>query len=131
MPRLPVDGKKVVEHRITFGTKEREMIEGAVAAFQFNRVANPVVAGMSDVSFMVVFGTLMSYFFPKIVIPTGAAAMDEVAEAIEKGIRETLEDDLERRQEFADLQNEYVAEGATSIFNVIRGLLLTGAQRVI
>ena len=27
MPRLPVDGKKVVEHRITFGTKERDLIE--------------------------------------------------------------------------------------------------------
>lgn len=27
MPRLPVDGKKVIEHRITFGTKERDLLE--------------------------------------------------------------------------------------------------------
>lgn len=27
MPRLPVDGKKVIEHRITFGAKERELIQ--------------------------------------------------------------------------------------------------------
>tara|TARA_R100001594_G_scaffold147057_1_gene199487 strand:- start:513 stop:833 length:321 start_codon:yes stop_codon:yes gene_type:complete len=106
------------------------MIEGALAAFQFNRVATPVVAGMSDVSFMIVLGTFLTYFFPKIVIPTTATGMEEVAEAIERGIRETLEDDLERRQEFADLQNEYVAEGATSIFNVIRGLLLNPARRL-
>lgn len=27
LPRLPVDGKKVIEHRITFGTKERDLLE--------------------------------------------------------------------------------------------------------
>ena len=27
MPRLPVDGKRVIEHRISFGTKERQLIE--------------------------------------------------------------------------------------------------------
>ena len=27
MPRLPVDGKKVIEHRITFGTKERDLLD--------------------------------------------------------------------------------------------------------
>ena len=26
-PRLPVDGKRVIEHRISFGTKERQLIE--------------------------------------------------------------------------------------------------------
>ena len=125
-----MDGNKVVEHRITFGTKERDMIEGALAAFQFNRVASPLVAGMSDVSFMVVLGTLLGYIFPKIVIPTGAAGIEEVMEAIDTGIRESLEDRLEQRQEFNELQNEAVVQAGQSIWNVIRGLLLSGAQRV-
>ena len=131
MPRLPVDGKKVVEHRITFGTKERDMIEGALAAFQFNRVASPLVAGMSDVSFMVVLGTLLGYIFPKIVIPTGAMGIEEVMEAIDTGIKESLQNRLEQRQEFNELQNEAVMQAGQSIFNVIRGLLSRGAQSVI
>ena len=38
MPRLPVDGKKVVEHRITLGTKERQLIESYVFANQINQI---------------------------------------------------------------------------------------------
>jgi hypothetical protein len=91
MPRLPVDGKKVVEHRITFGTKERDMIEGALAAFQFNRVATPVVAGMSDMSFMLVLGGLLAIYFPEIKLPTNPAGMQEIVEAIDSGIKEGVE----------------------------------------
>ena len=39
MPRLPVDGKKVVEHRITFGTKERELIDQFSLSYRINSVA--------------------------------------------------------------------------------------------
>ena len=62
MPRLPVDGKKVVEHRITFGTKERELAEGALAAYQFNRVGTPIVAALSDVSFLVFVGGVLAAY---------------------------------------------------------------------
>ena len=62
MPRLPVDGKKVVEHRITFGTKERELAEGALAAYQFNRVGTPIVASLSDVSFLVFVGGVLAAY---------------------------------------------------------------------
>jgi len=33
MPRLPVDGTKVIEHRITFGTKERQLLESYQEAY--------------------------------------------------------------------------------------------------
>ena len=36
MPRLPVDGKKVVEHRITFGTKERELIQDLSTSYRIS-----------------------------------------------------------------------------------------------
>jgi len=52
MPRLPVDGKKVIEHRITFGTKEREILESAAFGYQFNQISDPIIALISDVSAM-------------------------------------------------------------------------------
>lgn len=36
MPRLPVDGKKVIEHRITFGTKERELIQDLSISYRMS-----------------------------------------------------------------------------------------------
>lgn len=36
MPRLPVDGKRVIEHRITFGTKERELIQDLVSSYRIS-----------------------------------------------------------------------------------------------
>lgn len=39
MPRLPVDGKKVVEHRITFGTKERELIQDLSTSYRISAIS--------------------------------------------------------------------------------------------
>jgi len=50
MPRLPVDGKKVIEHRITFGTKERELLDNVATSYSINKVATPLVALISDIS---------------------------------------------------------------------------------
>jgi len=82
----------VREMRVTLGTKERELLESAIVAFQFNRVATPIVAGVSDVSFMVVVGTILTAFFPQIVIPAGVEQIDEIIEAIIKGIQQARED---------------------------------------
>ena len=98
MPRLPVDGKKVIEHRITLGTKERELLDSAVNAFQFNQIATPSVALMSDVSGMIVFASALAIFFPDIVIPTGEASMDEVTNAINTGIKEGQQRAKEERE---------------------------------
>jgi len=86
MPRLPVDGKKVQELRITFGSKERQLLEGALFSYQFNKVAEPVVKGMSDVSFMIVLGTLLKIYWPDINLPTGATDMEPITDAIFQGI---------------------------------------------
>jgi hypothetical protein len=50
MPRLPVDGKRVIEHRITFGTKERELLDNVATSYSINKVATPLVALISDIS---------------------------------------------------------------------------------
>tara|TARA_Y100000052_G_C2890781_1_gene50897 strand:- start:165 stop:566 length:402 start_codon:yes stop_codon:yes gene_type:complete len=62
VPRLPVDGNKVVEHRITFGTKERDMLEGYLAAYQFGRIATPIVNALSDVSFLLFTGGILAAY---------------------------------------------------------------------
>ena len=38
MPRLPVDGKKVIEYRHTFGTKEREILQDLATSFRIQAV---------------------------------------------------------------------------------------------
>jgi len=115
VPRLPVDGKKVVEHRITFGTKERDMMESALAAFQFNRIASPVVAGMSDVSFMLVLGGLLAIYFPEIKLPTNPAGMEEIVEAIDTGIRSGVE----RARIERELTGESTLDEATGVRDLI------------
>jgi hypothetical protein len=89
MPIRPPD--KVVTHRIELGRREREMAESVIAAYGFNQVTTPVVAGMSDVSFMVVLGSILTIFFPNIVIPTGVEQADEILNAILTGIKESGE----------------------------------------
>ena len=59
MPRLPVDGKKVVEHRITLGTYEREELDTFVTGVTVRNVGDPFVALMSDVSALVAITTLL------------------------------------------------------------------------
>ena len=39
MPRLPVDGKKVIEHRITLGTKEREMFQELATSYRISAIS--------------------------------------------------------------------------------------------
>jgi hypothetical protein len=91
MPRLPVDGVKVQELRITFGSKERQLLSELVGAEAFNKIATPVVAGMSDVSFMIALGGILTIWFPEIVLPTGAASPEEVVDAVKKGVKAGLE----------------------------------------
>jgi len=69
MPRLPVDGTKVVEHRITFGTLEREQIGEAVNAIQAQKysqalenIATPIVEILKDASALYAIVTLIEVY---------------------------------------------------------------------
>ena len=50
MPRLPVDGKRVQEFRVTLGTYERERLDLLITGMTFRNVGIPTVALLSDVS---------------------------------------------------------------------------------
>ena len=90
MPRLPVDGKKVIEHRITFGTKERELLHGVAGAYQFNRVATPTVAAISDVSFWITLASLLG-LFGIVIMPPGDENVRSWTDAIRYGVTEFRE----------------------------------------
>lgn len=79
---------RVVTHRIELGRYERERLDNMMMAYSFNKVSTPMVAGMSDLQFMLTLGALLTVMFPSIVIPWGAKTTAEVVEAIEKGIKE-------------------------------------------
>ncbi len=48
MPRLPVDGKKVVEHRITFGTREREILADLSTSIRIQSLKVPELLNFLD-----------------------------------------------------------------------------------
>ena len=81
MPRLPVDGKKVVEHRVTLGAKERELLGDATTAYTVNRIATPIVAALSDGSFVLLLGALIGYQLDKILDPDWRAITQEMTPA--------------------------------------------------
>ena len=39
MPRLPVDGKRVIEHRITLGGKERELLQDLTTSYRIDAIS--------------------------------------------------------------------------------------------
>lgn len=62
MPRLPVDGKKVQEFRVTLGQFERERIDTLITAMAINRISTPLVALLSDVSALSALALAYGYY---------------------------------------------------------------------
>ena len=62
--RLPVDGKKVIEHRISLGTFERNMLSDFVATKSFQNAATPIVSLMKDVTGMATLYLVLNFMFP-------------------------------------------------------------------
>ena len=59
MPRLPVDGKRVQEIRVTLGTYERERLDLLITGMTFRNVGTPTVALLSDVSALVALAAIL------------------------------------------------------------------------
>lgn len=58
MPKAKPD--QVIVHRIEFQESERELLSGLTAAFQFNRIAEPVVKLLNDVTGTITVLTLLA-----------------------------------------------------------------------
>lgn len=64
VPRLPVDGKRVIEHRISLSGVEREQLENFVMGYNVNRVMTPIVALLSDATALAALYVLLNSIFP-------------------------------------------------------------------
>ena len=97
MPKRKPD--QVIRHEIVFGRSERELIEGALVAYQINRIATPTVALLSDVSAMsIVLTALGTYLGFKYSI--GSLAIDTTQDLI---------NDFQNQYEAYKLTPEYQA----------------------
>ncbi len=50
MPRKPTND--VIEHRITLGNYERQLVSDVAGSYQFNKIANPIISLISDATAM-------------------------------------------------------------------------------
>lgn len=57
MPKIPPD--QTVRHEIVLGRAEREIVRNTLESLQFKNYSTPIVAGMSDVSFMLTVSALL------------------------------------------------------------------------
>lgn len=83
MPRLPVDGKKVVEHRITLGTKERDMVQQWANANSFNKIATPTVDLLNDVTGLIATVAIFSAITGIVVELSGVTTVEQLKKAVE------------------------------------------------
>ena len=88
MPRLPVDGKKVIEHRITLGAKEREILTDAQWAYSFRNFGGTITQVLSNPAIMVGLSAYIIYKLDQILDPDWQAITAEMTP-------ETLKDWLE------------------------------------
>ena len=56
MPKIPPD--QTVRHEIVLGRAEREIVRNTLESLQFKNYSTPIVAGMSDISFMLTVSAL-------------------------------------------------------------------------
>jgi len=109
MPRLPVDGKKVQEIRFTLGTFERERLDTLITAISINRIANPVVALMSDVSGMIVLGSLLATI--GIIVDFNGLPVEPTMDQVTNRIKEAVQNRQDLRANITAEERERLRAG--------------------
>ena len=69
MPKPKPD--EVIRHEIVLGKSEREMIRDTLGAYQFNKISSPIVAGLSDVTFVLTVSAILGYSIGAILDQVG------------------------------------------------------------
>jgi len=96
MPKPKPD--QVIRHEIVLGSVERDIIDTAVTAYTANRVAQPLVALLSDNTALIALFTILEATGVIDVIP------DEIRLGIQEGVYDSiqaLEDAYKKAQEIA------------------------------
>jgi len=81
MPRLPVDGKKVVEHRITLGAKERELFQDAQWSYTFGKVGNTISDIIGNPVVLLGLAGYIAYKLDQLLDPDWRAIVAEMTPA--------------------------------------------------
>lgn len=106
MPRLPVDGEKVIEYRISLSGVEREQLENLVMGITANRVLTPIVTLLND--------------------PTGLLALAGLLEAL--GIIDIMA--WVRSNPWAEGVIEGIESGAYASYEAALAALLKAAETI-
>ena len=70
---------QVIRHEIVLGHSERELIEGALVAYQINKISTPAVALLSDASAMaIIFSVIGGYLGIKYVASPGLETAQQI-----------------------------------------------------
>lgn len=69
MPKPKPD--QIVRHEIVLGKSERELLRNVQEAYVFNRISSPIVAGLSDVSFVATVSVLLGFGLDRLISETG------------------------------------------------------------
>lgn len=67
MPRKPTS--EVIEHRITLGTYERQLVSDVAGSYQFNKIANPIISLISDNTAMALIIASLGLFLDRYLDP--------------------------------------------------------------
>ena len=58
MPKVPPN--EIIRHEVVLGKAERQILRNSLEAYQFNRIAEPIVRGLSDVTFVATIAALLA-----------------------------------------------------------------------
>ena len=98
MPRLPVDGKRVIEHRITMGGKERELLADLATSYRIDAIVgnDSVVEVLSDTTKVIAApGTLGALL--ELLGITDVFDFDDDAKAKVMDVKEKIADKIKEK----------------------------------
>lgn len=78
MPRLPVDGKKVIEYRVTLGAKERELVQDAQWSYTFGQIGNTLSGVLGNPVFLLGLASYIAYKLDQILDPDWRAIVSDM-----------------------------------------------------
>jgi hypothetical protein len=111
MPRLPVDGKKVIEHRYTLGQYERDQLDTLITGLTVRNVGTPAVALLNDVTGLLALtaiaeavGLIDLAALAKKGAGAGKAWMDAVLAGVFGSVSEALEDLQQKIDDATDIE---------------------------
>jgi len=106
MPRLPVDGKKVIEHRYTLGQYEREQLDTLITGITVRNVGTPITNVMGN-PFAILSLVALAEAFGLIDL-TGV--IKRLGEAFQQWVKDTKDGAFETPQAAEDAFN-LIADG--------------------